>query len=297
MIKLLQFLVICTMTVAFGSSIARAQTYKQVDVPFPGAILTELGGGPNPQGTSVGTWRDAAGVFHGFSLTADGVFTSFDPPGSTFTQATFISPQGVIVGLYLDSSSVSHGFILVGGKYTTVDAHGVAGTALSGISPLGEISGFTCSDPACGNLGAPNTSHSFVRSTTGVFTIFDPPGAISSAASTVSPTGEVVGAYTDNAGNGHGYLFNQGKFTTIDFPGATFTFIGGGNPEGDVVGLYIDAAGASHAYMLHNGVFTSFDYPEVGVQFTVGTGINPGGVIVGVFQDSSGGVHGFIRTP
>lgn len=296
MIKIIRFLVICTISVAFASSTTSAQTYKQIDVPFPGAILTELAGGPNPQGTSVGTWQDSTGVFHGFSLTSKGVFTSFDPPGSTLTTPGYISPQGVIVGLYLDSSSVSHGFILVGGKYTQVDAPGAAGTALSGINPSGEISGFTCSDPACGNFGAPNFSHSFVRSKAGVFTIFDPPGAISSNASTVSPSGEVVGAYTDNAGNGHGYLFDHGTFTTIDVPGSIFTFIGGGNAEGDVAGEYFDAAGVPHSFLLKNGVFTSFDPPGTSF-FSGATGINPGDVVVGNFGDSSGAIHGYIRTP
>jgi len=298
MIKLLRFLTICTISVAFASSIASAQTYKQVD--YPGAILTELAGGPNPEGTSVGTWQDTTGVFHGFSLTAKGVFATFDPPGSTFTTASFISPQGVIVGEYLDSTSASHGFILDGDKYTFVNAPGAAGTALSGISPSGEISGFTCSDPACGNTGLANTSHSFVESKKGVFTIFDPPGATSSSASTVSPSGTVVGAYTDTVGElFHGYLLKHETYTVIDFPGAVFgTFAGGGNPENDIVGLYnyvSCTADCNHAFLLHNGVFTSFDYP--GAIFTEATGINPGGVIVGVFQDSSFNVHGFIRTP
>jgi hypothetical protein len=299
MIKLLRFLTICTISVAFVTSIASAQTYKQVDVPFTGAILTELVGGPNPQGTSVGTWLDTGGVFHGFSLTAKGVFASFDPPGSTLTTPAFINPQGVIVGLYLDLTSVSHGFILDEGKYTFVDVSGVAGTALSGISPSGEISGFTCSDPACGNTGNPNTTHSFVRSKKGVFTIFDPPGATSSSASTVNPSGAVVGSYTDTVGElFHGYLLKNGKYTTIDFPSApNGTFADGGNPENDVTGVYFDAVGTGHGFLLSKGTYTSFDYPEVGVRITEPTGINPGGVIVGLFQDSSFGVHGFIRTP
>lgn len=114
MIKVFRFLAICTISVAFASSITSAQTYQQVD--YPGAVLTELAGGPNPQGTSVGLWQDTAGVFHGFSLTAKGVFATFDPPGSTFTSSSFISPEGVIVGEYLDSGFVSHGFILDGGN-------------------------------------------------------------------------------------------------------------------------------------------------------------------------------------
>lgn len=299
MIKVFRFLAVCTISVAFASSNASAQIYKQVD--FPGAVLTELAGGPNPQGTSVGSWLDTTGVFHGFSLTAKGVFATFDPPGSTSTFPGFISPQGVIVGFYLDSTFVSHGFILEGGKYTFVDVPGAAGAGLSGINPSDEMSGFTCSDPACGETGLADTQHSFVKSKKGVITIFDPPGATRSSASTVNPSGAVVGFYRDTVGElRHGYLLKNGTYTTIDFPGALYgTFPGGGNPENDIVGLYnfisSCTADCNHAFLLHNGVFTSFDYP--GATFTEGTGINPGGVIVGVFQDSSGGIHGFVRTP
>jgi hypothetical protein len=293
MIKVFRFLAVCTISVAFASSIASAQTYKQID--YPGAILTALAGGPNPEGTSVGTWQDTTGVFHGLSVTAKGVFTTFDPPGSTLTTPNFINPQGVIVGEYLDSTFVSHGFILDGGQYTFVNVPGAAGTALTGINPSGEMAGFTCTDPACGNTGNPNTSHSFVESKKGVFTSFDPPGAISSTASTVNPAGAVVGAYTDNAGNGHGYLLDHGTFTTIDFPGAISTFGGGGNAEGGIVGEYVDTAGVAHSFLLSKGVFTSFDPPGT-VGFSDAAGINPGGVIVGLYEDSANVFHGFVRT-
>ena len=91
------------------------------------------------------------------------------------------------------------------------------------------------------------TTHSFVVSKKGVFSSFDPPGAVSSGASTVNPSGAVFGAYTDSAGVEHGYLRSHGTFTTIDFPGAIFTFVGAGNPERDSVGTYIDTSGVQHS--------------------------------------------------
>jgi hypothetical protein len=294
MIRIFRFLAMCTLSVAFATlSIAWAQTYTTID--FPGAIATTLNGGPNPQGTSVGSYTDTSNVIHGFTLTKKGVFRSFDPPGSTFTTPNFISPQGAIVGSYNDSSSVSHGFVLKGGKYTTLDFPGAAGTTLTGLNPSGEMSGFSCSDPACGTTGNSSTNHSFTVSKKGVFTSFDPPGAVSSTASTVNPSGAVVGAYTDSGGVTHGYLRYHGKFTTIDFPGAIFTFAGGNNPEGAVIGLYTDSAKVSHAFLLSNGVFTSFDPP--GAIFSDASGINPGGVIVGIYFDAAIVEHGFIRAP
>jgi hypothetical protein len=102
MIKIFRFLAIFTISFVFAS-ITWAQTYQTVD--YPGAVATSLNGGPNPEGTSVGSWTDQGGVIHGFTLTSKGVFKSFDPPGSTLTVPNFISPQGDIVGLYLDGSS------------------------------------------------------------------------------------------------------------------------------------------------------------------------------------------------
>jgi hypothetical protein len=286
-------LVICTLSVAFATlSTASAQQYTTID--FPGATATTLNGGPNPEGTNIGSYTDTSGITHGFVL-KKGVFTSFDPPGSTFTVPNFISPQGVIVGDYNDSGNVSHGFVLDRGKYTTLDFAGAAGTTLTGLNPSGELSGFYCSDPACGTTGNSSTNHSFVVSKKGVFTTFDPPGAVSSTASTVNPSGAVVGAYTDSGGVTHGYLRYHGTFTTIDFPGAIFTFGGGNNPEGDIIGAYTDTANVTHSFLLSHGAFTSFDPP--GATFSDAAGINPGGVIVGIYLDSANVEHGFIRTP
>jgi hypothetical protein len=196
MIKVFRFLAICTISVAFATlSIALAQTYKTVD--FPGAIATTLNGGPNPEGTDIGSYTDTSSVTHGFQL-KKGVFTSFDPPGSTATTPNWISPQGVIVGSYLDAASVSHGFILAGGNYTTVDFAGAAGTVLTSLNPSGQYSGYSCMVASC----LSGVTHSFVISKKGAFTSFDPPGAVSSLAVTVIASGAVFGSYTDGAGVG-----------------------------------------------------------------------------------------------
>ncbi|MGO9829714.1 MAG: hypothetical protein ACLPJH_06200 [Myxococcaceae bacterium] len=292
MLKILRFSAICTISVAFAGSSARAQDFETIQ--YPAAVTTILNGGPNPEGTSVGGYTDTAGVTHGFKLTAEGKFTSFDPPGSAFTTPNFINVEGTIVGGYLDAEGISRGFVLKGEEYSTVDFPGAAGTILTGISPLGEISGEACDTALCNT-----TTHSFVLSNKGVFRSFDPPGAISSSASTVSITGEVVGSYTDSAGNTHGYVLAHGTFSTIDVPGAVFTFAGGGNAEGDVVGEYATAAGVTGAFLLSNGAFTTFQAPGAGTSSGQGSGasgINIEGTIVGFFVNSEGNVFGFIRT-
>jgi hypothetical protein len=305
MIREFRFLAICMISVAFATlPIASAQTYTAVN--YPGAAATELIGGPNPEGTSVGGYTDTpGGVLHGFTVTKKGVFTSFDPPGSTGTSPNFIDPQGVIVGSYTDSSGVLHGFILSGGTYKTVDFPGAAGTTLSSINPSGEISGGYCATTA---LCASSSFHSFVVSKEGVFTSFDPPGAVSgSETSVVIPSGAVVGDYS-TSGTGtclaecQGYLLYHGEYATINYPGSTFTFAGGANAPGDIVGVYVDATNVDHSFLLSNGVFTSFDpsFALVTVVFSEATGINPGGIIVGVYAtstDPANVFHGYIRTP
>jgi len=298
MTKVFHLMAACTISVVLAtSSIAPAQTYTTID--FPGAAATTLNGGPDPQGTSVGTYTDTSGVTHGFTLSKKGVFTSFDPPGSTGTTPNYITPQGVIVGGFLDAGGTSHGFILENGAVTTLDFPGAAGTQLTGRNPSGAMTGFSCSDPACGTTGKPTTNHSFVVSKKGVITGFDPPGAVSSTASTVNPSGAIVGAYADANGVTHGYLLYHHTFATIDFPGSSFTFAGGNNPEGDIVGIYTDSStGVSHSFLLRNGAFTSFDPP--GAALSDASGINPGGIIVGIFVDSltpGTPTHGFVRTP
>jgi hypothetical protein len=299
MTKGLQFLAICMVGVALAtSSTAWAQTYTAVN--FPGAALTELIGGPDPQGTSVGGYSlTVGGALHGFTL-KDGAFAPFDPPGSTFTTVNFINPRGDIVGAYVDASGVSHGFVLSGGTYSTVDYPGAAGTALDSVNPSGEMAGATCSDPACGVFGATNVTHSFLVSKKGDFSAtFDPPGAASSSTSVVMPNGAVVGTYTTLSGTTcstqcQGYVLYHGVYATITYPGSSFTFAGGANAEGVIVGIYVDASGAGHGF-LFNGAYTSFDYP--GAILTEATGINPSGVIVGLYTDSANVTHGFIRTP
>lgn len=295
MSKLHRSLAIFTVGVAFATlSIASAQKYTAIN--YPGAVTTSLNGGPNPQGTNIGSYTDTGGVTHGFVL-QKGVFTSFDPPGSTSTSPNMISPQGVIVGSYLDSSGASHGFILSSGVYTTVDFPGAAGTILSGVNPSGELSGQLCVVASC----ASGITHSFVVSKKGAFSSFDPPAAISSGASIVVASGAVFGFYVDSSSVEHGYELYQGTFTTIDPPGSVFTFVGGANSECDSVGVYIDSSNVLHSFLLRNGMYTSFDPPDA-VALPSGflseaTGINPSGVIVGVFFDASGIQQGYIRTP
>src|SRR5207302_1186609 len=107
----------------------------------------------------------------------------------------------------------------------------------------------------------------------------DVPGAIFTEATGITPAGDVVGAYVDVAGAGHGY------FTTIDFPGARFTAAAGINPGGAIVGNFTDQSGVLHGFLLRNGRFSAITAP--GAIRTALSGINPRDNIVGTYVDSA----------
>ena len=59
----------------------------------------------NTAGRIAGYYTDANGVSHGFTRTAGGIFTSFDPDGSAGTFVESINATGVAAGYYVDAAS------------------------------------------------------------------------------------------------------------------------------------------------------------------------------------------------
>jgi hypothetical protein len=71
----------------------------------------------------------------------DGVFTPFDAPGSTYTDAWDMNPAGTIVGSFADNAGRRHGYLLERGTFTTIDFPGAVYTDVFGINPRGDIVG------------------------------------------------------------------------------------------------------------------------------------------------------------
>ena len=88
-------------------------------------------------GAIAGDYTDAAGVLHGFLLSAGNV-TSFDFPGSVSTNPWGINDAGQIVGIYRDAAGVSHGFLLSGGNFTSIDVPHATITYPRGINSHGD---------------------------------------------------------------------------------------------------------------------------------------------------------------
>jgi probable HAF family extracellular repeat protein len=211
-------------------------------------------------------------------------FTSFDPPGSTYTRGNAINNAGTIDGYFNNASGEFHGYILSAGVFTQIDVPGAVKTIADGNNDSGTIVG-QCDAPVVGQ------AHGFVLSG-GTFTSFDVPGATFTAGKGINLAGVIVGFYVDAGGMTHGYLLSGGQFTTIDYPNAPFTAAHGINNNGQIVGNYHDAAGNNRGFLLSGGQFSSVNYPKA--TWTIPTRINTSGQIVGYYQAASGSVHGFL---
>lgn len=183
----------------------------------------------NDSGEITGQYIDSDNIAHGFVLSASGVYTSFDPPGSTTTNPSEptgtipsrIDAAGDVTGNYTDSSGVRHGFVrTASGAITSFDVPGAgvnSGSFVNGTAPLS----------------------------------IDPGGNY------------VAGVYTDSSGVGHGFIYSQpltanGAFTTFDAPGAAaiagspLSGTGGFsvNASGVISGVYSDSSGVLHGLLL-----------------------------------------------
>lgn len=272
----------CQETTSFSTR--HGASFESFD--FPGSTNTQATA-ITPSGEIVGRYNSADGKQHGFVL-RDGVFTSVDVPGATFsTDVAWVNASGEIVGGYGDSRG-GHAYVLKGGTFTTIDfpsANPVC-TAGFGISNSGDVVGveFVCSDFFHG--------HGYLFSG-GQFTVIDVPGATGTFPTMVIDSTRIVGTYIGSDGVFHGFLRQAGNFTTIDVPNSTFTWITGINPEGEIVGFYNDKDGNQHGFVLSDGEFITVDVPVPGASSSEVNGIDPQGDGVGRYITPDGHTHGY----
>ena len=213
-------------------------------------------------------------------------YATLDFPGSNYTVANAISGNNV-VGNYNDSSS-GHGFLYNGSTYTTLDYPGGNGTEAEGLSGSKIVGGYTTStfvnlgflydgstwttldDPLAGNpfrttafgisgntivgtyfpTGDPTLGRGFLYNGTTYTTLNDPLGTKGTFAQGINGN-NIVGFYTDSAGNNHGFLYDGASYTTLDDPlaagplGTAAIGISGNN----IVGQYTDASGNYHGFL------------------------------------------------
>jgi probable HAF family extracellular repeat protein len=225
----------------------------------------------------VGTYRDARFNIHGFLLSG-GNYTTLDPPGSSYTQASGINNLGQIVGSYTDAKGVDHGFLFSGGSYTTLDVPFVPNsqTAATGINNLSQI------------VGAWEGGRVGFTFSGGRYTAFSVPGYATVPAG-INDAGQIAGIYYTGfvSGPSRGFLLSGGKYTTLDVPGAVHFYGGGINNLGQIVFGY-----DGYGLVVSGDTYTSFDVP--GADFTAAYGIDDSGMIV--YRDVGGTTHGFLAT-
>ena len=285
--------------------------YQTLDDPF---AIQSSSFGTFAQGISgsniVGYYYDSNLNAHGF-LYNGSIYTTLDDPngvGSTYAQC--ISGSN-IVGYYYDSTNNIHGFLYNGTTYTTLDdpkadlANGYwGGTHPQAISGSNIVGYYTDSN---GNV------HGFLYNGS-TYTTLDDSNAVFLAngglyfgyfgtfAKGISGN-TIVGYYTDDGGNQHGFLYTNGNYATLDYPNGlgspSAIEIDGSNIVGNnlaVFGNYIITMdGIPYSF----GTYTTplFD-PNAGPYgSTSACGIS-GNTIVGSYNNvSDGGVsHGFIAT-
>ena len=217
----------------------------------------------------------------------DGVFTTYDFPGSKHTYFYALGNNGDAAGYYEDSDGLHHGVILEDKQLRQYDFPGAVETELWGISDAtGALTG--------NFIAADGIRRGFTGDT-----IIEFPGASETYADFVA-AGRLVGSYVDADGIYHGYLYTSegGEYTSIDVLGIS-----------DLEYFFIHGVNAARVYVsrskrvgdvprTHVGTFRGrqeLHFP--GSVSTEGYNINQDGSIVGHYTSTDGRVHAFIARP
>ncbi len=217
----------------------------------------------------------------------DGVFATYDFPGSQNTYFFALGNNGNAAGHYQDSEGSYHGVVLENGELRQFDFPGAVQTFLYGISD------------ATGALTGNFLDESGVRRGFSGDTIVEVPEATETFADFVA-AGRLVGSYVDAEGIYHPYARTPGgRIVSIDLPGAAtleYMFLHGINDAGTMVGRSKHEGDIPRTYV---GTFQDglqeLTFPHS--MFTEGYNINQDGSVVGHYQSADGRVHGFIARP
>jgi hypothetical protein len=228
----------------------------------------------NDSGDIVGLYFQSGTGTHGFTYNLETKTTTpMDFPGAEDTYAFGNNDSGDTVGKYLINGR-SHAFIYDGTTFTTLFPEELEDgenqeSAANDINDLGVIvgekvgiGGFTHSDGVTAPLLGP----------TGEFAI--PWG--------INDSGDIVGFYTDESFEQHGFIKSDAGYITLDHPDAVFgTSALSINNSGTVVGVYYVAHAADErGFIWKEGVgFSKLDFDAT--KKSKPTGINNSNDVVG----------------
>lgn len=124
----------------------------------------------------------------------------------------------------------------------------------------------------------------------GTYTQIAVPGALDTYPGAIDSAGDVVGSYTDDQYNFHGFLLSNGTYTTINVPGGEdYTIATGINDNGKIVGFSRPTL-LGFEYDVQTATFTTLSDPNGTI--TEPCCINNNGVIGGAYYNT-GGPYGF----
>ena len=223
----------------------------------------------------------------GFTL-IDGVFTTYDFPGSKNTYFYALGNDGRAAGYYEDSDGLHRGVILENGELQEYNFPDAVETEIYGISD------------ATGALTGNFIDASGVRRGFSGDIIVEGPDATETYADFVNAAGTIVGSYVDADGIYRPYYRRpDGRFTTIDSARAAdreYFFVHGINDAGVSIArikLHDDIP-RTYVGRVREG---SIEIRFPGAVSTEGWNINQDGSIVGNYESPDGRRHGFIARP
>ena len=291
--KIALILSICLTICFIADTVAQVNTeipiadYTFETIEVPGVDFLEVAAS-NDFGDYAGNTRSLDGEKTiGFTL-IDGVFTTYDFPGSQNTYFYALSHNRVAAGHYKDSDGLYHGVILENGELRQYDFPGAVETHIYGISDeTGALSGNI--------VDAAGVTHAFSGELIITF-----PGAVNTYGDFVNAAGAVVGSYVDVDGMFHGFIRHpDGSFTTLDLPtkpNLQYLFV---NTITDV-GLIGFRAKAVDDILRSYIILPSGTLYEVrlpGSVITVVRNVNQDGSIIGFYDTTDGRRYGFIGRP
>ena len=220
----------------------------------------------------------------GFTL-IDGVFTTYDFPGSKNTYFYALGNNGNAAGHYEDADGLFHGVVLENGELRQYDFPGAVQTFLRGISD------------ATGALTGDFIDASGVRRGFSGDLVVEVPGALETYADFINADGVMVGSYVDAEGIYYPYIrIPNGEFVTLPgSPHLEYFFVHGINDAGLLVFRYKAVGDVPRTAVGTFAEQTELHFP--GSVSTEGWNINQDGSIVGSYVSTDGRRHGFIARP
>ena len=260
-------------------------TYESIDVP--GVDFLELTASSDFEDYA-GNTRSADGEkIVAFTL-IDGVFTTYDFPGSQNTYFYAFGNNGLAAGHYEDSEGLHHGIILENGELRQYDFPDAVETEIYGYSDSRGV--------LTGNF----TDASGVRRGFSGDIIIEVPDATATYADFVNASGAVTGSYIDVDGLYHPYVrTSNGTFvfhTYLEPSNLEYFFVHGITDTRIIVARAKAIGDRPRSYVgtSQHGL-SELEFP--GSVSTEGYNINQDGSAVGYYDSADGRRHGFIARP